>query len=200
MSHLDFYDNNAELLSAQYNGLNPEKLHSNWVDYIPSPPGLALDIGGGSGRDAVWLADKGWDVTVVEPSVAFRELGRANSEPYSIKWIDDRLPHLKKCAKLGPIFSLILVSAVFMHLTAQERADSFETLAGLLAENGLLTITLRNDPWQDSREFHFVHVKEILQFATLKNFTVRVLEPSKDQLYRDGVTWQTVIVKNMVSK
>ena len=200
MSHFDFYENNAELLSAQYNSLNPEKLHSNWAHYLPSPPGTALDIGGGSGRDAVWLANKGWNVTVVEPTAAFRKSGQTSSTSNTIIWVDDRLPHLKGLDKSGAEFSLILVSAVFMHLTAQERAESFNVLARLLAENGLLVITLRNVPWQDEREFHFVHVEEIIQLASLKNFTAEILKSSEDQLCREGVTWQTVIVKNMVSQ
>jgi len=53
VSHFNFYENNAQTLSAQYNSLNPDKLHSNWLQYLPSPPGLALDIGGGCGWDAI---------------------------------------------------------------------------------------------------------------------------------------------------
>jgi tellurite methyltransferase len=31
-------------------------------------PGRALDVAGGAGRNGVWLADRGWDVTVVDGS------------------------------------------------------------------------------------------------------------------------------------
>jgi SAM-dependent methyltransferase len=32
------------------------------------PPGRALDIGMGQGRNAAWLADRGWDVTGLDPA------------------------------------------------------------------------------------------------------------------------------------
>jgi len=200
VSHFNFYENNAQTLSARYDSLNPDKLYSNWLQYLPSPPGLALDIGGGSGRDALWLAQKGWEVTVIEPSEAFLNIGRANLKTYPVRWVADRLPYLKNYTKRSPIFSFILVSAVFMHLNAPERAESFETLAGLLAKNGLLVITLRMTPWQDERKFYFVPAQEIVQLATSTNYTAEILEPSEDQFCRKGVIWQTVVVKNIVNK
>lgn len=32
------------------------------------PAGQALDVGCGEGADAVWLAQRGWDVTALDPS------------------------------------------------------------------------------------------------------------------------------------
>lgn len=47
----------------------------NLQPYVPSPPGTAIDIGGGDGRDAAWLAGLGLEVTLVDPSVEM--LGKA---------------------------------------------------------------------------------------------------------------------------
>lgn len=52
----------------------------------PMPPGRALDVAAGEGRNAVWLAERGWDVTATDFSavglrraeeVAARRLGGA---------------------------------------------------------------------------------------------------------------------------
>ena len=40
------------------------------------PPGRAVDLGAGEGRNAVWLARQGWDVTAVDFSAAGLEKGR----------------------------------------------------------------------------------------------------------------------------
>jgi len=43
--------------------------------YLP-PGGRVLDVGGGAGRYAVWLAERGYDVVLVDPSEGQRELAR----------------------------------------------------------------------------------------------------------------------------
>lgn len=43
-------------------------------------PGVGLDLGSGEGRNAIWLADQGWDVTAVDFSAAAIERGRAHSD------------------------------------------------------------------------------------------------------------------------
>jgi 2-polyprenyl-3-methyl-5-hydroxy-6-metoxy-1,4-benzoquinol methylase len=35
------------------------------------PPGRALDLACGNGRNAIWLAEQGWDVTAVDQAPAF---------------------------------------------------------------------------------------------------------------------------------
>lgn len=37
------------------------------ADSLPEP-GRCLDVAGGTGRNALWLADRGWDVTVIDVS------------------------------------------------------------------------------------------------------------------------------------
>ena len=73
---------------------------------MPEEPRLACDVGAGSGRDANWLAEKGWDVIAVEPAAAFRELAEPGSHPRT-SWIDDRLPGLSKLRRLDYRFDLV---------------------------------------------------------------------------------------------
>lgn len=192
----NYYDRNAKHLFDKYQSLDPDKVHASWLKCLPPQPNLALDVGGGSGRDAVWLAKMGWDVISVEPAKALFELGKKATGDYSVRWIDDCLPKLAKLREFKQKFSLILVSGVFMHLPQQQRLESLETLSSLMVKNSVLVVTLRQGPDSDGREFFQVPAEEVVQFAIEKSLHVEVKSALADELKRAGVTWQAVIVKN----
>ena len=48
-------------------------------------PGVALDLAGGEGRNAVWLASQGWDVTMIEWSDVALERARAFAEEKGVE-------------------------------------------------------------------------------------------------------------------
>ena len=100
MPKSNYYDSNAKALCEQYNSVNPAVAHSRWQRFITDKTGLACDIGAGSGRDANWLAESGWDVIAVEPSAAMREQAIPYSHP-NITWLDDKLPTLDKLRTIG---------------------------------------------------------------------------------------------------
>lgn len=197
---MNYYNSNAKQLFDKYQSLDPNKVHSCWLEYLPPKCGLALDVGGGSGRDALWLAQKGWEVVVVEPAEALYAMGSKATETYPVIWINDCLPDLGKLQQYQQGFSLILVSGVLMHLSSQQRRDSLETLTGLMAENSLLVITLRQGEDSEQRDFYPVLPEEIVNFAQEKSLYVEVSDTLPDELKRDGVTWQTIILEKRVSK
>lgn len=43
-------------------------------------PGVGLDLASGEGRNAIWLAERGWDMTAVDFSSVALERGRAHSD------------------------------------------------------------------------------------------------------------------------
>lgn len=48
-------------------------------------PGRGLDLASGEGRNAIWLAQQGWDMTAVDFSEAAIERGRASSD--EVSWV-----------------------------------------------------------------------------------------------------------------
>jgi 2-polyprenyl-3-methyl-5-hydroxy-6-metoxy-1,4-benzoquinol methylase len=182
---MDYYQSNAKSLFAQYQRLAPEKVHRVWLQNLPSNPGFALDIGAGSGRDANWLAQKGWQVTAIEPCEELRQLAPLHPQ---VQWLNDSLPTLTQLnSKSIGSYQLILVSAVWMHLSPTEQQQSLKRLKSELATNGILVITWRNQSDETERQFHSVNAKQ---------FSGATVITSIDESGRDGVVWQCAVISN----
>lgn len=105
------YDREAANFAARYEALSAEAAWASVRDLLPHGPGrLALDVGAGSGRDAVWLAARGLEVVAAEPAAGMRREGEA-CHP-GLRWVDDRLPGLAAVHRLGLSYDLVLLSAV----------------------------------------------------------------------------------------
>ncbi|WP_148572778.1 class I SAM-dependent methyltransferase [Nocardioides caldifontis] len=51
------------------------------------PPGAALDVACGEGRNALWLAQRGWDVTALDFSAVAVERGRRLAGDLPVAWV-----------------------------------------------------------------------------------------------------------------
>src|SRR5262249_10551906 len=79
----------------------------------------------------------------VEPAAGMRaEAQRRHPDP-RIRWIDDRLPDLGATHRLELAFDVILLSAVWMHVSTSSRAHPFRKVATLLKSGGVILMTLR---------------------------------------------------------
>lgn len=149
----------AETLASRYETVSFTEVHPEL--HLPPVPARVLDIGSGTGRDAAFLAQLGYDVTAVEPVAEMRAAARRlHKEP--ITWLTDALPLLAHVS--GP-FDLILVTAVWMHLDTQERAQAMPRVAGLLAPGGRLALSLRHGPVPEGRVMHDVSAVETISLA-----------------------------------
>ena len=185
---MSWYDTNAPELAARYATLDPDALHAWMADFLPRAPGVVIDVGAGTGRDAAWLATAGHEVIAVEPSSAMQAEGLRLYEASRVRWITDALPALASTLKLGVAADLILVGAVWHHLSPSERTRAFRKLVTLLASGGLLVITLRQGP-DDGRGSHETSADEVEGLAHDHGLqVVRRIETS-DQLGRPDVRW-----------
>lgn len=51
------------------------------------PPGRALDLAAGEGRNALWLADRGWQVTAIDFSDVAIDRGRQADPENRVQWL-----------------------------------------------------------------------------------------------------------------
>lgn len=94
--------------------------------------GKALDVAGGAGRNAIWLARRGLDVTLVDVSdVALEKADRRAAGLGIAKRVKTLHVDLDADLPLAPLYDLVLV----MNYLNRARRDSF---ASLLTGDGLL--------------------------------------------------------------
>jgi len=100
-------------------------------------PGRALDLACGDGRNAVWLARRGWHVEAVDfSSVALeRARGLAERAGVSVEWARHDL--------LGwtpPAGAYDLVTLIYLHVIPGERRDVLRGAAAAVAPGGRLLV------------------------------------------------------------
>ncbi len=159
------YGETAAALARQYESLAFADVHRDLVPLLPAPPARAIDIGAGTGRDAAALAALGHAVTAVEPTPELRDAARRLHAGAAIRWIDDALPDLAGVRALGERFDIVLLSAVWMHLDADERRAAMATVAALLAPGGVMSLTLRHGPVPAGRRMFEVSAGETRALA-----------------------------------
>ena len=101
------------------------------------PPGRALDLGTGEGRNALWLAARGWQVTAVDFSTAgldkARQLAQARGVP--VDWV------LADVAGYQPetaAFQLVLPA--YLQLAAASMDRVLRHAVSALAPSGMLLV------------------------------------------------------------
>ena len=190
-----WYDAHAAELARSYEAVDPNCLHGWFVDLLPPVPALALDVGAGSGRDAAWLAGKGYAVVAVEPSAAMRAEAGARHASAGVAWIADELPALAEIYGRGLAFNLMLLSGVWQHVRPMERECAMDRLLGLLRPGGVLALSLRHGPSEDGRSMHPVSLPEVQRLASERDACVVRTTRLADQQRREGVSWTGVVLR-----
>jgi SAM-dependent methyltransferase len=191
---ISFYNNNANKLAKLYCSKPAHDIHQAWVSMIPYDGGVALDIGAGAGRDADYLVSRRYEVIAVEPAEGLRSIAEKRYLNNKIQWLDDKLPGLKKVEAMAIKFDLILLSAVWMHVSPNQRGRVFRKLANLLKPAGLLVLTLRSGPYSADQHLFKTSDAEVLNLAMSQSLELMLDNPGgRDQLGRADVLWQTLV-------
>ena len=97
------------------------------------PPGLALDLASGEGRNAVWLAERGWQVTAVDFSGVALDKARklAGDRGVAVEWVQ---ADLRDYEPAPGRYQLVVVA--YVHLAPQRLAAVLRRAARALAPHG----------------------------------------------------------------
>lgn len=159
------YAQQAHELVERYEAVPFAEKHQAVAHLFPAAPARVIDIGAGTGADAAWFAARGVPVVAVEPTAALRQPGMALHASPLIEWVDDSLPDLAIVTRRGHCFDLVLLTAVWMHLDATERARAMPTLASLLGPRGVMVMSIRRGPVPEGRRMFEVPAQETVAQA-----------------------------------
>jgi SAM-dependent methyltransferase len=101
------------------------------------PPGRVLDLACGEGRNAVWLAERGWAAVGVDFSSVGLRKGRelAAARDVAVGWVQADATRLPIRAA-----SFDLVVVLYLHLPAATRTAAFSAAARAVAPGGSVLI------------------------------------------------------------
>jgi SAM-dependent methyltransferase len=141
--------NNApsQLLSLGWRaGLVPggaEIPDSRLVEIVEGPgalkPGRALDLGCGKGRNAIYLAQQGWDVVAIDLAEYAVETARrrADDAGVSVRFIHGDVTKLSTFG-IGTGFSLVVDVGCYQALPADAQADHIVAMTNVTAPDAVL--------------------------------------------------------------
>jgi SAM-dependent methyltransferase len=103
----------------------------------PLPPGRALDLGAGEGRNSLWLARHGWTVTAVDASsVALDRVGAAAADGgLSVSPVQADIGDF---LRRGDSFDLVVIANI--HPSPEERAVLLRAAVGAVRPGGHLLL------------------------------------------------------------
>jgi SAM-dependent methyltransferase len=101
------------------------------------PPGQAVDLACGEGRNSIWLAEQGWRVTGVD----FSSAGLAKAERFAalrgvdVTWVESPVEHWT-----SPPGGFDLVVMLYLQLPQPARSAALTTAASAVAPGGTLLV------------------------------------------------------------
>ncbi len=195
VSGTEGYADEAEDLFKRYESIPAADAHRAVLHLIPAAPSRVLDIGSGTGRDAAWFASMGHRVVAVEPTDAMRLPAMSLHPLPQIEWLNDSLPELALVRRRGERFDLVMLTAVWMHLDAQQRQRAMPHLAALVREGGTVIMKIRHGPVPAGRRMFEITPEETIGLARMQGLHPVVnlrTESSQEANRAAGVDWTSL--------
>lgn len=194
MPSVEYYDRDAASFGRRFDRISFTEAHADWIPFLPSAGSPVLDVGAGSGKDALALEAMGYNVTAVEPSPRLREWARRRHPSSNVVWIADSLPTLNLVHGTGRRFDFIMCSAVLMHLSVKDVGRSLHSLTELMTSPGILAISLRDrQHFEPPSIFHDADHATIRSLASHVDLDLVKFSQTLDHSRRSGVVWSSYV-------
>ncbi len=126
----DFWDQRYSEPGFAY-GMEPNAFFVEVLDSLP--PGKLLLPGEGEGRNAIYAAGNGWEVSAFDQSIVARDKALEWADSLDLRF-DYKLTSLEEFSCPGPIFDLIAI--IYIHLLPETRQQVHNQLSACLKPGG----------------------------------------------------------------
>lgn len=199
-STLDYYDQNALETAQRYESADVQQLH----DFLLSgmkPGGRLLELGCGSGRDAAFMVDQGFEVLATDGSAAMVEQAERHHPELA-----GHLAHLTLPDGLSTksgTYDGIYAVAVLMHLSVEDIENTISRIHSLLDAKGrfIFSVPVRRDD-VTTNEFNdkgrrFTALSPDGWTDLCLEYTLQIIRTmtSKDGLGRGGINWMNCLTE-----
>lgn len=197
---LDFYDANATSVAATYEQVEFAEVLRSLIPYFPES-GRLLEIGAGSGRDAVFWLNQGYDVTAIDGSQSMVEesftrhpqlIGRLTRHvlPYALPF-EDRS------------FDIVLSMAMIMHLAQSDLPSVFSGISRVLRDRGVCAYSVNtarsglDARGRDDRGRYFTCLPAAEWAALHEGAGLETVQQweNEDVTGRAGIRWVTFVTR-----
>ena len=194
-----YYENNAKHLSQRYESAKVDNIHSLLLNTFPSKSHL-LDVGCGSGRDASFMYQNGYDILAIDGSrEMITEAKKCHPE------LADRLEVIKIPNELNfePFsFDGVYSIATLMHLEKNLIDSTIEKIVMILKPGSkfFFSVSIQRDgvdhQGKDVKGRYFTTMSKEEWVICCENHGLKLVhfEITGDGLDRDGIVWLTCVV------
>lgn len=134
---LDYYQRHADDLAARYEQADVGELQTSLLEHLPSQ-GTVLEVGCGTGRDAAFLIEQGFEVTAVDASLQMLAVAVRQHPELKGHTFCAELPFQDRHPLLSRRFDAIISIALLMHVSDQDVSRAAHQFAELLNPGGVL--------------------------------------------------------------
>jgi len=192
---IEFYDNNAAALSAQYDSADMGQLYRQISRLVPVG-GRVLEIGCGSGRDSRKLSELGYEITACDASRGMIEVAKAAQSALNIDYLCKSFPVRDDDPILLQHFDLVLSVGMIMHLPHEQIPVFVEQASAMLAENGIFMLSWCNRKADDRRLYETVEKEYLCDLLKRNSFDLVDYESTPDSLGR-SIVWHQVVARKV---
>ena len=175
-STINYYDDNTVEFACQTAHIDMHDLYELFLNQLPQrDTQCILDVGCGSGRDASYFAEQGYEVTAIDASAELIQWARQHHMSNKISWVHLDFSSIEKQAWENK-FTGIWACASLLHAPFLELPFVIKSLLKTLTDNGVMYLSFKYGEGERVDEERFFCDMDELRWKTIVANIPQVIE------------------------